>query len=398
MKILKTLFFCLSLLCIACGGEDEPTPSVNKQPNRTVLAYIVSDNSLNSFSDSDVNEMLEGIRSVDTEVNNLLVYVDGNTTPVLYRITKDKKGIATKEIIREYSEQVSTSPEVMKEICTKVFTDYPAKSYGFIYWSHGEGWKPMPLSSSTRWIGQDKGGDVTDYTNIDELKQVLASVPHLDFLLFDACFMMSVEVAYTLRDEVDYIIASPTEIPGPGAPYDAIVPDMFREGNAAVAIAQAYYNTYNATYNDGKGNSDSHWTAGVSIGVLKTSALSALVQATKDALSNAANSDLSAIRSKIFDYDQRSKSLSSRIGYYDMVQLMQSLCTESDYATWKTAFDNAMAYYQTTPLNFSSYSGMFSMEGTCGLSHYLPTDNQAQNAAYANTEWYSAASLASWGW
>ena len=395
-KLFKTLFFSLTFLCIACGGDDEPTKPVQKQPQRTVLAYIVSDNSLNYFSDSDINEMLEGIKSVDTQVNNLLVYADSNTTPVLYRITQDKKGNAIKEIIREYDEQVSTSPQVMKEVCNTVFSNYPAQSYGLIYWSHGEGWKPMPLAA-TRWIGQDKGDGTTDYTNIDELKQVLASVPHLDFLLFDACFMMTVEVAYALRDEADYIIASPTEIPGPGAPYDVLVPAMFKK-EGSIKIAQAYYEHYNALYDSGKNNSDNYWTAGVSIAALKTSALSALAQATNQALSKAENINLSAIKSTIFDYDQRSKSSSSRIGYYDMVQLMQVLCTESDFATWKTAFDSAMAYYQSTPLNFSSYAGMFSMEGTCGLSHYLPTGNTSLNAAYAQTDWYSAASLDDWGW
>ena len=408
-KLFKTLLLSLTFLCIACGGDDEPTKPANKQPHRTVLIYIVSDNDLNSYSYDDINEMLEGIKSVDTQTNNLLVYVDNTSTPVLFRITKDKKGNPIKEIIREYEEQVSTSPEVMKEICSKVFTDYPAQSYGFIYWSHGEGWKPIPLASSSRWIGAD-WGDGRDFTNIDELKEVLAIIPHLDFLLFDACFMMTVEVAYALRDEADYIIASPTEIPGPGAPYDAIVPAMFKKENSAINIAKAYYDTYNSFYinpedengmsvnqkfpNDNKGI----WIAGVSITVLRTSALSNLATATQLALSKAANINLSAIKSSLFDYDQRTKSSSSRIGYYDMVQLMQALCTESDFATWKTAFDSAMAYYQTTSWNWSGFAGMFSMEGTCGLSHYLPTGNNALNAAYAQTDWYSAAKLGDWGW
>ena len=390
----------LSFVFNACGGDDkdEPVPPVVKQPQRTVLAYIVADNSLSSFAYDDVDEMLQGMKSIDTDINNLLVYVDDNATPVLFRLKKGKDGLVEKEILREYEEQQSTNPQVMKEVCRKAYTDYPAKSYGLIYWSHGEGWKPMPLTSSTRWIGQDKSGGETDYTNIDELKEVLTAVPHLDFLLFDACFMMSVETAYALRDEADYIIASPTEIPGPGAPYDTMVPAMFKQGSTAVDIAKAYYNTFEALYNDGKGNNDSHWTAGVSIGVLKSSALSALAQATNNALAQADNIDMEELKKKIFNYDKRSISDSRYVGYYDMVQLIQALCTESDFATWKTAFDSAMAYYQSTPLNFSSYAGMFSMEGTCGLSHYLPTGNTSLNAAYAQTDWYSAASLDDWGW
>ena len=45
--------------------------------------------------------------------------------------------------------------------------------------------------------------------------------------------MQSVEVAYELRDCSEYFIGSPTEIPGPGAPYKAVVPEMFTETNLA---------------------------------------------------------------------------------------------------------------------------------------------------------------------
>lgn len=361
---------------------------------RTILAYVVADNSLNYFFESDFNEMLVGIQNVDTDINNMIIYVDDNKMPKLYRIYKNKNGTIKKDIIHEYNEQISTTPEVMKEVCEKVFADYPAQSYGLIYWSHGEGWKPMPQTSSTRWVGQDKSGEMTDYTNIDELKNVLeSSVPHLDFLLYDACFMMSIEASYALRDEVDYIIASPTEIPGPGAPYNTIIPIMFKEGNTAVDIANAYFNAYNQQYNDGVENSDSHWSAGVSISVLKTSALSTLAHATNQAIRQATNIDINTLKTKIFDYDKRPPYSSSKVGYYDMVQLIKNICLETNFLTWKSAFDDAMVYYQTTPMNYSSYSGLFSMNGTYGLTHFLPGSNQSLNESYATTEWYSAALL-----
>lgn len=82
-----------------------------------------------------------------------------------------------------------------------------------VYWSHGEGWIPYPVTS-TRWVGQDTG-DGDKRMNISALASVLDEIPHLDFLLFDACFMQSVEVAYELRSYTDYFLASPTEIPAP---------------------------------------------------------------------------------------------------------------------------------------------------------------------------------------
>jgi len=42
---------------------------------------------------------------------------------------------------------------------------------------------------------------------------------------------------------------------------------------------------------------------------------------------------------------------------------------------------------------------MFSMEGTSGVSHYIPQSLTSEAAAaYRTTEWYEAAGLAKLGW
>ena len=91
-------------------------------------------------------------------------------------------------------------------------------------------------------MGQDTGQG-TDYMELSELADILSACPHLDFLLFDACFMSSVETAYELRRYTDFYVGSPTENPGPGAPYDIIMPYMFTPG-AAAQMAQAYFEVY----------------------------------------------------------------------------------------------------------------------------------------------------------
>ena len=42
---------------------------------------------------------------------------------------------------------------------------------------------------------------------------------HTEYLLFDACYMSSVEVAYEFKDVTHYLIASPTEVISYGFPY-----------------------------------------------------------------------------------------------------------------------------------------------------------------------------------
>ena len=70
--------------------------------------------------------------------------------------------------------------------------------------------------------------------------------------------------------------------------------------------------------------------------------------------------------SGILCYDCRSSKY-----YYDFDGLIRSLGSEtSEYEAWKAAYDAAVVYWKTTPNNYSSYGGSFSMNGSAGLSTY----------------------------
>lgn len=409
--LLMGIFF--SILLTGCEKKECPAPPV--EGSRTVLVYIVADkNGLDEnynnqdFATKDVEEMMAGMKSVDSSLHNLLVYLDNNDKPVLFRIHKDGSGKVTKEILKEYDEQVSTETQVMKEVLSRAFQEYPADSYGLVYWSHCDGWIPYPLEvPKTRWIGQDRGnGD--DRMNISGLVEVLQSAPHLEFIMFDACFMMSVEVAYEVRKYTDYYMGSPTENPGPGAPYDRIVPLMFKS-NAAVGMAEEYFKAYNEIYTGGIGISNDNWTGGTSITVLKTAELEKLAAATKQVLQSGMG--VSELRSKVFDYDKRT-SISSYVGYFDMMEMMEYLTDDAGYQAWKQAFASALGYWNTTEKNFSmfvgrkfdSIEGMFPMQPRAnGVTHYIPSEStayevRAANIAYRSTAWYEAAGLSLLGW
>lgn len=405
MRLKLYTLLCISFLFLftACNQDDDPVAP--EAGSKTVLVYIVADNSLASFAKQDVEEMMKGMELVDSSSYNLLVYQDDKSTPVLFRIAKDKKGNVEKKIIKEYAEQVSTDTSVMQEVMHRAFYEYPADSYGLVYWSHADGWIPYPVpSASTRWIGQDTGGWQDNRMNISDFLAVLDDdMPHFDFIMFDACFMMSVEVAYAVRNYTDYYIGSPTETPGPGAPYDKIVPLMFKQ-DAAVQMAKAYFNHYNENYKASVSISDMNWGGGVSICALKTSALDELATVTKLSLSGGVDSDNTLLRDEVFDYDARRLSpdlddRKSHIGYYDFSQMMKTLLNDDAYAAWQQAFKASIVYWNTTDMNYSQFVGMFSMKDTNGVTHYIPlsTDSQAA-AAYRSTAWYTAAGLDKIGW
>ena len=136
------------------------------------------------------------------------------------------------------------------------------------------------------------------------------------------------------------------------------------------------------------------------MGALKSSELETLAATTKQVLSGHLNSetvDAEALRS-VFNYDQRD-DWQGMVGYFDMVQMMRKLVDDEGFAVWKQAYDAALSYWKTTPKNFSASGGMFSMEGSNGVSHYIPTPLETAAArAYRSTDWYNAAGLEQLGW
>ncbi len=387
----------------ACEDENHDSPIVRSNV-RTVLVYIVADNSLSSFASDDYKEMKAGMQALDEEGMHLLVYMDvRGGTPFLAELAY-QNGELVETILKSYEEnRNSVGTAETLEVFNDVFTNaaYRADSYGLVYWSHCDGWIPYPIPSSQispLWIGQDtNGGKEDNRMNLSDFVTVMQAAPHFDFIMFDACFMLSVEVAYALRNYTDYVLASPTEIPGPGAPYDLLVPYMFSSKGAAIQMATAYFDEYERIYAEGKGISNENWTGGTSIGVLSTAELNSLAAETAQILSGVEATDVISLRSRAFNYDQRSSS--SHIGYYDMQELMEQILDEDTYKNWLSLFQSCIAYWKTTPMNYSQFCGMFSMERANGVTHYIPAELTSEaTLAYHATEWYEAAGLAQIGW
>lgn len=382
--------------------SDTPS-SISK---RTVLVYLAADNNLGGgasvhFAQEDVEEMKAGMAKLAGEGFHLLVYKDfrkGVEAPVLVELVQDGQDVKEK-VVKTYENRNSVGLSEMKEVFGDVFANpvYQAETYGFVFWSHCEGWIPYPVPG-TRWIGQDDG-DGDKRMNLSQFVEVLECVPGLrfDFLMFDACFMQSVETLYELRSFADYFICSPTETPGPGAPYDVIVPLMFVNQGAA-DLADAYYKVYEDIYDGGKGISNENWTGGVSMAVTRSAVLEHLAAVTRQCLQGVGEVDPATLKGQVFDYDRRIKR-DGHVGYYDYVQLMEKLLPAASFAQWKVAFDEALVFWKTTPKNYSRFAGMFDMTDANGVTHYLPDNlSGGRAAAYRELSWYEAAGLSQLGW
>ena len=107
ITILSLLVSFFILTFTACRDDNEV--SGPEKRSCTVLVYMVAQNNLSSFAEADFNEMLEGMKSVDDQNNNLIIYRDDNSKPRLIRLYKDKNGTVKQERLQDYAEQNSVT-------------------------------------------------------------------------------------------------------------------------------------------------------------------------------------------------------------------------------------------------------------------------------------------------
>ncbi|MBO4482508.1 MAG: hypothetical protein J5735_01715 [Prevotella sp.] len=333
----------------SCGDKDDPDTPESKAA-RTVLIYMCAENNLNStYYTNDSTEIVRGAANLPDNVN-LIVYADRSSKTIKPFIAKvDKRGM---HIVKSYKEDFySTDKGKMSEIINWVFTKYPANSYAMSFWGHGNGWVTMPdqytvkAKARRKAYGWDSGRDNTDggdgyekYINIPELAEVLSETPHLDYIFFDCCQMMCAELTYELRNVCDYIIGSPAEIPGDGAPYEHIVPNFFlAKENVGKAIVDDYISHSNFSLYDADG---------LPMSVVKTSNMENLLHATQSAIDTVMTHYQYPNNLPVYDviYYGINELAAKRPIYYDLRHIMRKYLSDSDFTTWDNTFKQAVVY------------------------------------------------------
>jgi len=408
----------LLLLCTlyACSSDDDRDPfEPARNYQHTVLVYISGENRLSSFINEEINEMKTGSKAISDD-DALIVYVDdanSQNKPYLARITDGE--LTDQHYFLEDS--LSSDPNVMLHVLNYVSHRYPAEDYGLVLWGHGSGWlKEDSLvydNGSRRGYGVDNGtnsySDVGTWINIPTLANILRDWGHpLRFILGDCCFFQCIETAYELKDVADYVIGSPAEIPGVGAPYNTIVPAMFSPSTTFYEeIVNKYYEqTLSVKSNDGWSN----YTARVTLSVIKSSELESLAQATTNILVTLDPIQGEQLSNELLYYGLYYYMPEGRLvdTFLDMNDYFLHKAHTSAYEKWLEAFNRAVVYrvydkWETYTLSYSVFSRL-SDERYGGVSMYIP--QQRTNTQFYNVcadyikcfKWYKAAGLDILGW
>lgn len=367
---LLTILIALSFFCTSCGDDNK---SEEIKTSRTVLVYMIANNSLSSYASSNLESMVTVGTSANLNGGNLIVYyAPKGATPQLLQIKENSKGVVVKNLVKDYSEQNSADPTVMQSVISDVKSLFPANSYGLVLWSHGTSWLPSNVSTYLKAFGQDG-------SNWMEIYDLAKGLPDhgFDFIMFDACYMANIECAYELKDKTDYILASPTETMADGWPYQKMIPYFFTETLQLDKAAQTFYNYYHTQSGD-------YQTATVSI--IKTSGLSALATVAKGIFSTKSTSDLYAVdltQMQKLEFLRKNGNVNPCL-LYDMDDYIKQLGTSDQYSQFKAALANIITYEAHTPkAYFAGLGYSYPINECCGLSVYVP-----QSATTSLTEWY----------
>jgi len=389
----RLLFFVVFIsFLVSCHSDDLPVEEEVSQ--RLVFVYMLADNNLDYFAVQDLNEM-ESAFPENTN-DKLVVYVDRGRNgrpshPYLMEIVHDNSDAIVSPILSSYPEQNSADAQTFHTILNEVFDYYRDETFSsknIVFWSHGNAWLPQGISiltnrdklleeDTTKSFGLD---NVPEESNMDikELVQVLGNY-HFDFLLFDACFMSSIEVLYELKNTTGYVIAAPTEVLSNGFPYQNVVPLFFEENLNVKKIAENYFEYYNNK-----------------LGLLKSASIAVIKM-----------DEIESLTQRIYRFSTSLSSLSGRNiqkenilqldrfdgkWIYDLRDFLQKTSEEhnlrTEYENITAQWEKVVVYENNTPFMVENID----LENCHGVSTYIPDNihEKEVNEYYKTLSWFKA--------
>lgn len=368
MRIIQYIGVILFFFLVSCEKDN-----VEPQKTRTLMVYLAGDNNLSGHMQKNISSMMSAWKKSYNA--NIVIYFDApNAAPELYTFRFKGKEVE-KQVLKTYEEMDSADPEVLKKILNEMQDLYPSDSYGLILGSHASGWIPSGgFGRSNRMLYAEPvltRSFGTDYTGPSQMdtRDMAKAIPfnkeNLEFILFDACLMSSIEVLYDLRDKAKYVIASPAELPAPGFPYNRVMPYFWEKGtNLEKDLVKVcdefwdYYNTYNATNRFG------------TIALIKMDGMEHLFDLTREILQGKKDYVADIYQKAVYCYPMVEYSKYDR--FFDLGEYMKYMTEgrEGLYKEYRDFLDNQVVIYKnvTNPFYYISIPE----EKFSGIATYIP--------------------------
>lgn len=259
----------LSGIIASCGDDDPIEKPEVEVPTQTLLMYLPWSTNLTGFFNINIADMEEAIAEGILEHERVLVFLATSPTKAsMFELTYDAaNGTCERQPLKEYEDHPCTTAEGITSILNDMKTFAPATTYSMTIGGHGMGWLPVlnntppliPIKASTthttapvyHWDAKSDyqtrhfGGTTTNYqTDITTLAKAIEDANiTMEYILFDACYMSCIEVAYDLRHVTRHLIASTCEIMGYGMPFHPMAQHLLGDINYE-GITQSFYDFY----------------------------------------------------------------------------------------------------------------------------------------------------------
>ena len=299
--IIATLFIVVGVSC--SNGDSPDGPDVPVTPvGQTVFMFFPWSNNLLSDFRRTVEDMQTVVAQRPMKDERIMVFMATSEREAVLFELKKQNGQCLTDTLRRYSDRPFTSRQWLTSLFSEVMTLAPASRYGMVVGCHGLAWVPVQgqrnarkrLGSQERIDEEDnlykeerideednlykkekidKEGEPNDLMHFEvqgpvttrfiggtypetqiettDLADAMADAGfHTEYILFDACYMSSVEVAYELKDVTHYLIASPTEVLSYGFPYITMGKHLLGTPNYKGIVDSfiSFYSSYNLPY------------------------------------------------------------------------------------------------------------------------------------------------------
>lgn len=400
------LFIATAFIGLSFSGCTKP-PVENgndMEQSHTLVMYLIgSDNSMQSSLSDNITKTLAAVDNTFPSNGKIFVYFNRLNSNTLYEVVPPKKADSPAELIsiKTYDQSVaSTTGERMKEVVADIKALSKTDTYGFVMGTHGTGWFPKysftyPTgvgqvagdiehefdweNSMTRSFGPDNGV----YGSSDDLVGALYG-QGFEYVVFDMCFMSSVEFLYDLRGIAPYIVASPVEIMIAGMPYKKMIPVLFSKDkkldtkSRLIKISDIFVTAYES----GEIYLQEEYRS-AAITVINTAGLDALASSVKNIFADGTKAfDIAAV--------QGLENLSNH-AFFDLKDYMHSISGNTALlAAFDSALSNMILFEKHTAHIYSGMGsrGTFDTKNFCGVSSYIPREQfSVARQAYYNTAW-----------
>ena len=383
--------FVFGLILLGCTDGEYRVK--DKIVEKTLFMYFPWSGNVNPLTSDfykNVADMENAIIAKGLDSKRVIVFFATSSSEAeMYEIVYSK-GKCTHEFLNEYTFYFYTTVSGLTSILNDVKRFAPAPIYAMTIGSHGMGWVQAEQTrmyklrdykyhweregALTRWFG----GSLyqTDITTLAEA--IINANMHMQFVLFDDCYMANVEVAYDMRNATDYLIASTCEVMSAGMPYAMIGEYLLDSEPDYQAICDGFYSFYS---NYGK---YSYGTLSV-IDCTRLDEMASLMKRINEEYPD----------KEVDIYDLQDLDGYSPTIFFDFGDYVRHLCTDDVtlLSEYEKLLDRIVIYERHTEHYFSSGVGSSPIRTYSGLTISDPFTGYYQLVSVTqkkNTAWWKA--------